>query len=96
MKYLAIIDDEFLSNFRVDVNPTYLNMVLVVEDRTGSTRGIELKPIVKEMLVTKEGSSAYLPEKTVNHMLEWEKEQMEKRAIQSLMRDMFSGQGEKE
>ncbi len=94
MKYLAIINDEFLSNFRVDVED--LDMVLVVEDETRSARGIYLKPIVKEMLVTKEGLSAYLPEETVNHMLEWEKEQLEKRAIQSLIRDMLPEQGNKE
>ena len=73
-----------------------LDMVLVVEDKNKKCRGIYLKPIVKEMLVSKGGLSAYLPEETVNHMMEWEKEQMEKRAVQSLMRDMFPKQGNKE
>ena len=42
MKYIAIIDDEMLSNFRID-DP----LVMVVTDKMGFTRGIKLKPLEK-------------------------------------------------
>ena len=42
MKYIAIIDEEMLSNFRID-EP----LVMVVTDKMGFTRGIELKPLKK-------------------------------------------------
>jgi hypothetical protein len=40
MKYIAILDDEFLSNFRVDVRSngqSCSDIVLVVTDKAGST-----------------------------------------------------------
>lgn len=43
MKYIAVIDEEMLSNFRID-DP----LVMVVTDKMGLTRGIPLKPIQKE------------------------------------------------
>lgn len=43
MKYIAIIDDEMLSNFRID-DP----LIMVVTDKLGFTRGIQLKPLKKE------------------------------------------------
>lgn len=43
MKYIAIIDEEMLSNFRID-DP----LVMVVTDKMGLTRGIPLKPLQKE------------------------------------------------
>lgn len=42
MKYIAIIDDEMLSNFRID-DP----LIMVVTDKSGFTRGIQLKPLKK-------------------------------------------------
>lgn len=42
MKYIAIIDEQMLSNFRID-NP----LVMVVTDKMGFTRGIPLKPLPK-------------------------------------------------
>ncbi len=40
MKYIAIIDEEMLSNFRID-DP----LVMVATDKMGFTRGIQLKPL---------------------------------------------------
>ena len=42
MKYIAIIDKQMLSNFRID-EP----LILVVTDKMGFTRGIQLKPLPK-------------------------------------------------
>lgn len=44
MKYIAIIDDEMLSNFRID-DP----LIMVVTDKLGFTRGIQLKPLKKDI-----------------------------------------------
>jgi hypothetical protein len=54
MKYIAIIDEEMLSNFRIDepsCYPCYMpenDKILVVNDELGYTRGIQLKPLPKE------------------------------------------------
>jgi len=51
MKYIAIVDDELLSNFRVDIksNAQFCSdMILVVTDKAGFTRGIRLKPLEQE------------------------------------------------
>lgn len=47
MKYIAIFDDNFLDNFRVDVKSCdpYSDMVLVVTDKAGCQRGVRLHPI---------------------------------------------------
>lgn len=42
MKYIAIIDEQMLSNFRID-DP----LIMVVTDKSGFTRGIQLKPLKK-------------------------------------------------
>lgn len=50
MKYIAIIDEEMLSNFRIDEPPNYMSeddKILVVKDELGYTRGIQLKPLPK-------------------------------------------------
>ncbi len=52
MKYIAIIDDEMLSDFRID-EPILCNgmsvndKVMVVTDKLGFTRAIQLKPLKK-------------------------------------------------
>ena len=86
MKYIAIVDDELLANFRVDVED--LDMVLVVEDKTRSTRGIYLKPIVREMLVTKDGNSVYLQQKHIECLMEMERKEMFEEAIQNMMKSL--------
>ncbi len=50
MKYIAFIDEEMLSNFRIDEPPCYMSendKILVVKDELGYTRGIQLKPLPK-------------------------------------------------
>lgn len=85
MKYLAIVDDEFLSNFRVDVNPQDYNMILVVEDKAGSTRGIRLKPLQRAMVLTDEGNSAYLRQEHIDCLIEMERKEMFDKAVKDMI-----------
>ena len=74
MKYVAIIDDSLLSNFRVDKSVIGIKpLVMVVNDEKGCGRGIELNPLVKEMIVTTDGISAYLSHEHIDCLLEMEK-----------------------
>lgn len=96
MKYIAIVDDEFLSNFRVDVrnNSQYSDMVLVVNDMNMCTRGIPLKPLPKEMLVTKDGNSVYLQQKHIDCLIEMERTEMFDKIVQDTMKSFgLTGEG---
>lgn len=86
MKYMAVIDDNFLSNFRVDMSRIGIKpLVLVVKDERGYERGIELKPIGKEMIVTPDGESMYLTQKHIDAMIEMERKEMYQDAVRSIM-----------
>lgn len=85
MKYLAIVDDDFLSNFRVDVNPQDFDMILVVKDEAGSTQVIRLKPLPTEALVTKDGKSVYLSQKHIDCLIEMERKEMIQEAVNNMM-----------
>ena len=91
MKYLAIVDDEFLSNFRVDIKSnaqSCSDIVLVVTDKVDSTRGIELKPLQRAMVVTEEGNSAYLNQEHIDCLLEMEKKQMFDKAVHDMIKSL--------
>lgn len=89
MKYMAVIDDSVLSNFRVDMSQVGIKpLVLVVRDERGYERGIELKPIGKEMIVTTDGNSMYLTQKHIDAMIEMERKQMYEDAVNRLMEDL--------
>lgn len=90
MKYIAIVDDEFLSNFRVDArsDPRYSDMVLVVTDKAGSTRGIGLKPLQGAMIVTAEGNSAYLSQSHIDCLIEMERKEMFDKAVQDMIKSL--------
>lgn len=70
MKYIAIFDDEDLSNFRVDVrsNGEFSDKVLVLTDEASFTRGFELKPLQEAIVVSEEGNSAYLSQEDLNKL----------------------------
>lgn len=69
MKYLAIVDDDFLKNFRLDDN----GLTLVVQDRVGAERGVRLKPLKANVFVkAADGQSAYLTRGHVDAMLDYE------------------------
>lgn len=55
MKYRAIIEEEMLTNFRIDDPPIYMSesdKILVVKDELGYTRGIQLQPITEDKEIT--------------------------------------------
>ena len=86
MKYLAIVDDEFLSNFRVDVGyPPHSDMFLIVKDEKLCTRGIRLKPLPTEVLVTKDGKSVYLRQEHIDCLREMERKEMFVKVAQDMM-----------
>ena len=69
MKYLAIVDDDFLENFRLDDN----GLTLVVQDRVGAERGVRLKPLKANAFVkATDGQSVYLTRGHVDAMLDYE------------------------
>lgn len=86
MKYIAIVDDEFLTNFRVDVGyPPHSDMILVVNDERGFARGIQLKPIAREMVVARDGNSLYLNQDHIDCLLEMERKQMFDKAVKDII-----------
>lgn len=90
MKYIAIVDDEFLSNFRVDVrsNGQFSDIVLVVTDKAGHIRGIELKPLQRVMVVTDEGNSAYLRQEHIDCLIEMERKEMFDKAVRNMIESL--------
>lgn len=90
MKYMAIVDDELLANFRVDIKSngqSCSDIVFVVTDKAGSTRGIGLKPLQKEMLVTKDGNSVYLQQKHIDCLIEMERKEMFDKMVQDIIKN---------
>lgn len=87
MKWIAILDNEFLSNFRVDVGeiPHSSNIVLVVKDERGFERGVRIQPIGRAMVVSSDGNSAYLNQSHIDCLLEMEKKQMFDEAVRDMM-----------
>ncbi len=74
MKYIAIIDDELLANFRIDVGyPPLSNIIMIVNDKNMYSRGICLKPLARELFVTTNGDSVYLNEEHIEVLKEVEK-----------------------
>lgn len=80
MKYLIVVDDNMVSNFRTDDN----GLTLVVTDKTGFKRGMKMKPICRPMLVNDEGSSVYLTQGHIDAFLEYEREETFKLAMERL------------
>lgn len=74
MKYIAIFDDNILSNFRLDDN----GLTLVMQDKWGYNRAVALKPIIRPVLTVTEDcggtatDSIYLTEGHINAMKKYE------------------------
>lgn len=90
MKYIAIFDDNMLSNFRLDDRLT-----LVLVDKSGCTRAVRLKPIIRPILTVTEdcGGSAtnsiYLTEGHIDAMKEYE----ERETVNRILKDMTDNLG---
>ena len=92
MKYIAIIDDELLSNFEIDVGyPPHSDMIMVAKDKNMYSRGIRLKPLAKNLLVTTNGDSVYLNEEHIEVMKEMEKRKIMDDAIAKFMIEVVNG-----
>lgn len=77
MKYIAVFNDEFLSDFRVDTGyPSQPGLILIVKDKYGCLRGIRIKPLARELLVTKDGDSVYLKQSQIDCLIEMERKDL--------------------
>ena len=74
MKYLAIVDDDFISNFRTDDD----GLTLVVTDKSGANRAVSLKPLIKATVVLEDGEALYLTQGHIDVMRKYEEEQIAK------------------
>lgn len=72
MKYLAVFDDNILSNFRLDDN----GLTLVMQDKRGYNRTVELKPIQRYALVMPDGTSIYLTDDHIQALIKYEENKM--------------------
>ena len=68
MKYIAIFDDDMLCDFRRDDN----GLTLVLDDSHGFTRAVGLKPIIKPIITSTEGESAYLSDGHIKALMDYE------------------------
>lgn len=81
MKYIAVFDDYFLSNFRLDDN----GLTLVMNDKYGSTRAVRLEPLISETLVFDNGKSVYLTKDHIDALLEYERNIEARKAVTRLL-----------
>ena len=84
MKYLAIFDDEFLSNFRRDDEDT-----LVLDDRAGATRAVKLKPLRHPTITREDGETLYLTQGHIDCLLRYEAEERFKRLKEDYRRAVY-------
>lgn len=86
MKYIAIIDDEILKNFRVDVD--FKDIVMVAKDRYDCTRALKLMPLQNYVLTNEDGMSVYLHQFHIDAMRECEEEKIMQEHLQGLNKQM--------
>ena len=91
MRYLAVVDDGFLSNFRLDDD----GLTLVVQDKNGATRGMRLKPIIRPTVTIPSGDSVYITDGHINAMIDYETKENIK-AVISQQDETFKNLGIKE
>lgn len=82
MKYIAVFDDSFLSNFRFDDED---KLTLVLTDKNNGTRSVRLKPVIRPTITTEEGESLYLTQGHIDAMLKYEELVGIKEAIDNIM-----------
>ena len=70
MKYTIVVDDEFLSNFRVDD----CGKTLVLTDKNGLSRAVDLKPLQRPVITFQTGESLYLTQGHIDALLEYEQQ----------------------
>ena len=70
MKYIAVVDDAFLKNFRLDDG----GLTLVMLDKSMLTRAVKLFPICHSTFTAVDGQSIYLTQGHINALLEYERD----------------------
>lgn len=70
MKYAIVIDDEMLSNFRVDD----YGKTLVVKDKVGAERAFSLIPLAKPLVMKEDGEKAYLTQGHIDCLIDYERD----------------------
>lgn len=90
MKYVAIIDDAMLNNFRVDRSVIGIKpLVMVVNDESGTSRGIQLTPLVaKATIISADGMCAYLSKEHIDCLVEFEGKMKMQEAICDMMNNL--------
>ena len=88
MKYIAIVDDTFLSNFRVDTGMD--GMVLVCQDKRGQERGVVLKPLNMPVLTHQDGVSMYLTQEQLDEVGAYFQEKALKEIEEQFVKSMLS------
>lgn len=79
MKHVIIIDDEMLSNFRVDD----YGKTLVVKDRAGFERAFNLIPLAKPLVVKEDGEKTYLTQEHIDCLIDFERNKAFERVLNS-------------
>ena len=87
MKYIAVVDDNFISNFRRDDD----GLTLVVKDKADCQRATRLKPIARPLLVMPDGQSLYLTQEHIDTLMDFEAKQKLKETV-----EWFYGRGANE
>lgn len=80
MKYLIVVDDNFLSNFRLDD----YGLTLVVNDKADCTRAMPLKPIKTPTITFQTGDTLYLTQGHIDALLEYEQQQSLAEAVRRI------------
>lgn len=92
MKYIAVFDDEFLSNFRLYDN----RLTLVMGDKQGYNRAVRLKPLMRNVLTTEHGESIYLTQDHIDCLLKFDREQMIKKMCDNFIGSLGDEKGGRE
>ena len=79
MKHVIIVDDEMLSNFRIDD----FGKTLVVKDGAGFERAFSLVPLAKPLVVKEDGEKVYLTQEHIDCLIDFERKKELERAINS-------------
>ena len=81
MNYIAVFDDDFLSNLRLDDED---KLTLVLTDKNYETRTVRLKPVIRPTLIFNDGVSLYLNQGDINAMLKHEEMEKIKKVIEQM------------
>lgn len=79
MKHVIIIDDEMLSNFRIDD----CGKTLVVKDGAGFERAFSLLPLAKPLVVKEDGEKVYLTQEHIDCLIDFERKKAFERVLNS-------------